>query len=145
MVSQIKWIGIFQTEIIMIAGPGQIPPIPQPKPKQALPRINGISIVVLFGSNSYPPKKGCFLKLIIIYLTLRIYVKKMILIRIPHPKTNKREGFHPSPISRNDIMLTLRIIPATRRPIPKRTPTTNVIIWSIRTALPIYWSFYYIV
>lgn len=52
---------MFQTDISIIAGPGQIPPIPHPNPKQTAPRTNGISMVLLFGSNSYPLKNGLFL------------------------------------------------------------------------------------
>lgn len=63
-------------------------------------------------------------------MTFSIYVKVMRLTPTPHPRTNSKEGFHPSCIARKEMMLTLRTIPDTRRPLPKSRPVVQVIVWS---------------
>lgn len=59
--SHITWTGRVKIENCIKAGPGQRPPIPHPKPKQAAPVINLQSIVVLFGLKSVCPKYEIFL------------------------------------------------------------------------------------
>lgn len=62
--NQIKWTSMVKTEDCIILGPGHNPPIPHPNPKQIAPPTNLISMMLLLGLNSFPPKIGYFLTLI---------------------------------------------------------------------------------
>jgi len=53
--------GRVKIENCMMAGPGQMPPIPQPHPKHAAPKMSLQSITLKSGLNNYLPNIDFFL------------------------------------------------------------------------------------
>ena len=103
-------------------GPGHIPPIPHPIPKQNAPNISFQSTGEFLGSKTLHPFKLVPLFLItlnVIKLTIR-----------PQPKTNNSAGFQELFIWRKWRMLDLRDMPEIINPPANKNPTIKTTILS---------------